>query len=183
PRGNIQRAEDVSFEPAKRVDRVSGEFVAFGPFRLFRTARLLSRDGMPVELGSRALDILIALVNEAGTIVSRTDLMSSVWPDVTVVEGVLRVHVSNLRKALGDGASGARYIKSVTGRGYCFVAPIVRGGTETSAAGSTESAGPPPPMVWNKAHGLPPRLKRMAGRDETVRALVRELLEERFVTI
>jgi predicted ATPase/DNA-binding winged helix-turn-helix (wHTH) protein len=150
----------------------SGEVVTFGPFRLFPRARLLERDGAPVELGGRALDILIALVRQAGSVVSRTDLMSSVWPDVRVVDGVLRVHVSNLRKALGDKKRGARYIESVAGRGYCFVAPVVRGRHDQAA-----------PIPVSVAHGLPPRLERMAGRDEIVRALTAQVVEQRFVTI
>ena len=107
---------------------------AFGPFRLFPTARRLERDGIPVELGGRALDVLTALVSQAGRVVSRTDLMSSVWPDTAVIDGALRVHICNLRKALGDSVNGARYITSVAGRGYW----------QTDAASPSPSPGPGP---------------------------------------
>jgi DNA-binding winged helix-turn-helix (wHTH) protein len=100
---------------------------AFGPFRFFPTARRLERDGVPVELGGRAIDVLIALVRHAGRVLSRAELMSTIWSDATVVEGVLRTQVYNLRRALGDGVGGVRYITSVAGRSYCFVAPVIRG--------------------------------------------------------
>ena len=138
---------------------------------------------MPVELGGRALDILIALVEHAGEVVSKTDLMSSIWADTTVVEGVVRTHVCNLRRALGDGVRGARYITSVAGRGYCFVAPVVR---RAMAAPDTPSSGAPAAagsIIANAAQGLPPRLARMAGRDETIGTLCARLVEHRFVTI
>ena len=77
-----------------------------------------------MELGSRALDILIVLISTPNEVVSKKDLMSRVWPDVIVEEGSLRFHVAGLRKALGDGKDGARYITTLPGRGYCFVAPV-----------------------------------------------------------
>ena len=81
---------------------------------------------MPVELGARALDLLVALTSRAGKVVSKRELMAEVWPDVTVEENSLRFHVAGLRKALGDGQDGARYIATLAGRGYCFVAPVLR---------------------------------------------------------
>ena len=79
-----------------------------------------------MELGARALDILIALVSRPNEAISKKDLLARVWPDVTVEEGSLRFHIASLRKALGDGKDGARYITTLAGRGYCFVAPISR---------------------------------------------------------
>src|SRR5882762_7706558 len=87
--------------------------VLFGPFRLLAAERLLERGGVPLQLGSRALDILIVLVEHAGEVVSKKDLISRVWPDVTVDESGLRVHVSGLRKALGEGQAGARYVTNI----------------------------------------------------------------------
>ena len=172
-------AKDMSVEAAKRVDQELGDVAAFGPFRLFPAARLLKRDDVPVELGGRALDILIALVEEAGKVVSKADLLASIWRDITVVEGVLRTHVCSLRKALGDVASGTRYITSVAGRGYCFVAPVVRSTREVTA----ETVVPATSEGGKLSPSLPPRLGRMAGRDETVRKLIEQLLEHRFVTV
>src|SRR5437660_11027811 len=99
---------------------------SFGLFRLFAAERQLKKGDEPVQLGGRALDTLIALVERAGEIVTQNELISRVWPDVKVEEANLRVHIANLRKVLGDGREGARYIVTVAGRGYSFVAPVTR---------------------------------------------------------
>ena len=91
--------------------------VSFGPFRLFAAERLLKKGDEPVPLGGRALDILIALAERAGEVVTHKELISTVWPDVTVEEGNLRYQMSTLRKALGDGRDGARYVSNVAGVG------------------------------------------------------------------
>src|SRR5271170_6903145 len=92
------------------------EIISFGPFRMVVSERLLTKDGAPVELSPRAFDILLALLSHPTEVVSKNDLMDQVWPDVTVEEGSLRFHIANLRKALGDGKDGARYISTVSGR-------------------------------------------------------------------
>jgi DNA-binding winged helix-turn-helix (wHTH) protein len=107
--------------------------VSFGPFELVARERLLTKEGAPVELGARALDILIALLSQPNEVISKKDLLAQVWPDVTVEESSLRVHVAGLRKALGDGKGGARYITTLAGRGYCFVAPISRSSDQDKA--------------------------------------------------
>ena len=108
-------------QPAPAADLIS-----FGPFRLCPAHRNLEKAGSPIHLGARAFDILIVLVELAGEVVSKKKLMARVWPDVTVEEGNLRFHIAALRKALEDGQSGARYVTTIAGRGYCFVAPISR---------------------------------------------------------
>jgi DNA-binding winged helix-turn-helix (wHTH) protein len=97
---------------------------AFGPFRLLLPQRLLLEGGQPVHLGSRALDILIALVERPGELVSKRELMNRVWPNMVVVEGNLTVHVATLRRALRDGEGGSRYLINIPGQGYRFVAPV-----------------------------------------------------------
>jgi Rrf2 family protein len=97
---------------------------SFGPFRLSPATRELERDGVRLALGDRALDILIVLIERAGEVVSHRDLHARVWRDLVVAPGSLRAHMAILRKALGDGENGARYIENVTGQGYCFVARI-----------------------------------------------------------
>ena len=111
----------------------SQDVLSFGPFDLFGRERLLKKADKPVPLGGRALDILITLAERAGEVVTHKELIERVWPDVNVEETNLRVHISTLRKALGDGQDGARYISSVAGRGYCFVAPIKHPLTEQRA--------------------------------------------------
>ena len=103
--------------------------ISFDVFRLSPTERLLSKKGKPIELGGRAFDILVALAERAGQVVSKNELLDIVWPDTTVEEGSLRFHIASLRKALGDGESGARYVTTVYGGGYCLAAPVVRSGT------------------------------------------------------
>ena len=68
------------------------DVVSFGPFRLVASERLLTKDGAPVEVGARTLDVLIALVSRPNEVVSKRDLLARVWPDVTVEESSLRFH-------------------------------------------------------------------------------------------
>jgi len=105
---------------------MSSDVIAFGHFRLRAAERLLEKNGVRLKLGSRALDILIALIERAPEVVSKRELLARAWPDLVVDEGSLRFHISVLRKVLGDGEAGARYVANVAGRGYCFAAPIFR---------------------------------------------------------
>jgi DNA-binding winged helix-turn-helix (wHTH) protein len=100
--------------------------ILFGPFRLFPTRRLLLEGDKPVRVGSRALDILIALVARAGELVSKQELMAHVWPDTFVEPANLTVHIAALRRALGDGHDGNRFLLNIPGRGYQFVALVTR---------------------------------------------------------
>ena len=150
---------------------MTAKSVQFGPYRLTPAERRLERAGAPVALGGRALDLLIALVERPGEVVSRRELMDRVWPEVTVEEGNLRVHVAGLRKALADGDGDGHYIANVSGRGYCFVAPV-------EPLPAQEPPGPAGPRA-----SLPPRLSRMVGRDQTVAELAALVLQRRFVSI
>lgn len=149
--------------------------IAFGPFTLAPGERLLMRGTAPVELGARAIDILIALASHPNEIISKKDLMAQVWPDVTVEEGSLRFQIAGLRKALGDGRGGARYIATLNGRGYCFVAPVSR---------PEEHYDGPAADVSSFAHAqMPNRPIRMIGRADDVAAVSGQLMAHRFVTI
>jgi DNA-binding winged helix-turn-helix (wHTH) protein len=97
----------------------------FGPFELSSRERVLRREGVALSLGSRALDILIYLAERPGEVIAKQDLIGHVWSDVTVEEGSLRVHVAAIRKALGDGQFGNRYIANIKGRGYSFVGTVI----------------------------------------------------------
>ncbi|TQF27991.1 ATPase [Bradyrhizobium sp. UNPF46] len=149
--------------------------VTFGPFSL--RSRLLEKDGVPVKLGSRAMDILRLLVSRAGEVVPKNEILGYAWSGLAVEEINLRVNVAELRKALGDGKDGTRYITNIPGRGYCFVAPV-RHGKRAEApvlmSQAPEKAAPP---------ALPRRLDRMIGRDEVVAELESRLLRDRFVTL
>ena len=154
--------------------RHAAEVVSFGSFELVARKRLLRKDGVPIELGARALDILVALLAKPNEVVSKAELLARVWPDVTVEPGSLRVHVAGLRKALGHGQCGARYITTFPGRGYCFVAPVLRSRAPYDADATSGGF----PHV-----NLPGCLSRMVGRADDVRAVSAKLISERFVTV
>src|SRR5580704_247985 len=154
----------------------SGGIVSFGPFHLNCAERLLKRDGEPVRIGGRALDLLIALVERAGEVVGQRELISLIWPNVTVEDANLRVHLAALRKALGDGHEGARYIVNVPGRGYSFVAPTIRS-VQRHPSPSDEA----PASL--RLQRLPARLAHLIGRDDIVRLLSAQLMIYRFVSI
>src|SRR4030081_896573 len=97
----------------------------FGPFELSIGERVLRRDGVVLPLGGRALDILIYLAGRPGEVIAKQELIDHVWPDVTVEEGRIRVHVAAMRKALGDGQFGNRYIANIKGRGYSLAGNVV----------------------------------------------------------
>jgi DNA-binding winged helix-turn-helix (wHTH) protein len=107
--------------------------VSFGPFRLLPTQLLLLEGDKPVPIGSRALEILIALLEQPGELVSKQELMARVWPNIFVEPANLTVQISALRRTLRDGRDGNRFIINIPGRGYCFVAPVVSGRVELDA--------------------------------------------------
>ena len=113
-----------------------GDIIAFGPFQLRAAERLLEKDGVQIKLGSRALDILMVLVDRAPGVVSKKELLARAWPDLIVDEGSLRFHIAALRKVLGERESGFRYVTNVAGRGYCFAAPVFRSHGKPPWAGS-----------------------------------------------
>jgi predicted ATPase/DNA-binding winged helix-turn-helix (wHTH) protein len=151
------------------------ETISFGPFELSSGERILRRDGLVLPLGGRALDILICLVGRPGEVVTKKELTDRAWPDVVVEEGSIRVHIAAIRKALGDGQFGSRYIANIKGRGYCFVAPVARLSAASRPVddGSTSKKGPT----------FPPRLSRIIGREVAVDTISAQLLTGRFVTI
>ena len=145
----------------------------FGPFELSIGERVLRRDGQVLPLGDRALDILIYLADRPGEVIAKQELIDHVWSDVTVEEGSLRVHVAAIRKALGDGQFGNRYIANIKGRGYSFV------GTVVPLAGGTESRN----AKFRHQGRLPVRPIMMIGRETVVSEVSDKLRDERFVTL
>src|SRR5438132_2863317 len=145
----------------------------FGPFELSIGERLLRREGVVLALGGRALDILIYLARRPGEVIAKRELIDHVWPDVTVEEGSIRVHVAAIRKALGDGQFGNRYIANIKGRGYSFVGNVV------SRAGGMESGN----TALRQQGRLPVRPIMMVGREMVVSEVSDKLREQRFVTL
>ena len=142
--------------------------IVVGPFQIIPAKRLLTRDGVPVDIGGRALDLLVALVEQPGRVVSKRELLRRVWPDAIVEEGSLRFHMNGLRRALGDGEGGARYISTQVGVGYAFVAPVER---RPSAA---DNSLPAAAGKTSRVSGLPPRM-RLIGRDDDIQLIVDRL--------
>jgi DNA-binding winged helix-turn-helix (wHTH) protein len=102
----------------------NGPALAFGPYRLLPLQRVVLRGSTPLQLGSRAREILVALVERAGEVVDKRELHRRVWPNSVVEDATLRVHITALRRALREGEAGTRYVESITGRGYRFVARV-----------------------------------------------------------
>jgi DNA-binding winged helix-turn-helix (wHTH) protein len=148
--------------------------ITFGSFRISPSRRLLLEGDTPLRLGSRAFDLLATLVERAGEVVSKEELIARAWPTTVVEEGNLKLQISALRRALGDGGAG-RYIVTVPGRGYNFVAPVSR---EAEPRGT-----PSPTVAASGPHNLPFAVTRMIGREGIVAVLVSRLSHERLVTI
>lgn len=107
---------------------------AFGAYLFIPGRQLLLRDGAVVRVGCRALDLLTAFVQRPGELLTKRELLEEAWPSTTVVEGNLKVHIAALRRALDDDVEAARYIATVNGRGYRFVAPVETGEALTAGA-------------------------------------------------
>ncbi|EUB76399.1 transcriptional regulator, winged helix family [Pseudomonas sp. GM41(2012)] len=148
--------------------------IHFGPYRIYPGQRLVMEADQPLRLGRRAMDILLILLEHAGEVVSKQTLIAGVWPKSVVEDINLRVHMAALRKALGDGQAGQRYIITVAQRGYSFVAPY-----------SLEHIEHPPGSAASvpSGHNLPVRRTRMIGRQSLVDSLVVQLSRQRFITL
>ncbi|WP_426610986.1 ATP-binding protein [Bradyrhizobium sp. McL0616] len=149
------------------------EIISFGPFRLSLTERVLTRNSEQVELRGRAYDLLVALLSRPNELISKAELLRQVWPGLVVEEGALRFHITNLRKALGEGSDGNRYIVTSSGRGYTFVAQIARSSDQALPAGDAPS--------FQQAN-LPVRLP-MIDREVEIEEIPARLTATRFVTI
>ena len=148
---------------------------SFGAFRFIPTQQLLLHEETPVRLGGRALDILLVLVERAGELVSKKDLIAQAWPNSVVDDSNVKVHVAALRRALEAGSVGADYIATVSGRGYRFVMPV------SCKSGDAPRMHAPPSSA--PTHNLPAPATRMLGRDATVAALLQTLGQHRLVSI
>jgi predicted ATPase/DNA-binding winged helix-turn-helix (wHTH) protein len=144
----------------------------FGPFRLIPSLGLLFEGDRPLQLGNRALTILQILTDRAGEVVEKEELARLVWPTTFVDETNLRVHISALRRALGDGHDGSRYIVNIPGRGYRFAATVER-----------LLDGPALERKTSPTFPLPHGLTRLIGRNVAVEKLKAELTRERMITI
>ena len=125
--------------------------IRFGRSRVLPRARKLIVDRQPVELGGRAFDLLMVLIRAPGTLVTKNEIVSRVWPDVVVAEGNLKMQMSALRKVLNEDRD---VIKTVHGRGYVFTGEVTMASVEPDALVGAGSESTPPPL----APALPARL-------------------------
>jgi DNA-binding winged helix-turn-helix (wHTH) protein len=168
PRPSASTKED----DGKRLTPAFPDTFSFGPFRLLPRQHLLLQDDKPVSLGSRALEILIALVEHAGELLDKGALEARAWPGLTVEESNLRAQITALRRVLAQGGAGESYVTTIPGRGYRFVAPVAR-----SAGAAVQ------PQVPRRRHNLPGRLTRPIGRAEVIAMVSSRLQRRRFITI
>jgi predicted ATPase/DNA-binding winged helix-turn-helix (wHTH) protein len=142
--------------------------IEFGRFKVVRHRRELLADGRPVELGGRAFDTLIALIDARGRVLSKDELMSRVWPDRVVEENNLPAQISVLRKAFG---ADRHLIRTVAGRGYQFTGEI--------RATAAPAAGAPPSRMTN----LPEPVSELIGREAELKEVTALATEYRLVSL
>ena len=176
----VGRSADSTSNPTENAVSLGSmqaetETFVFGPFSLVPAQKLLLEDNKKVVLGSRAFDLLVALVRRAGEVVGKNELFSEAWPGLTVEEGNLRVHITGLRKALGDGENGRRFIVNSPGRGYSFVSPVSRRGSVSSAVWEAGAGAP--------GSNLPKAVLRLVGRERVIDTLITQLPQRRFITL
>jgi predicted ATPase/DNA-binding winged helix-turn-helix (wHTH) protein len=137
----------------------------FGPFELQPDKRRLLKDGATISLRPRAFDLLAALVERAGHLVTKDELLDQVWPKMVVEEAALHVQVSALRKVVGSEA-----ITTVSGRGYQFTLPVTTGDGEANRASGSK-------------HNLPYQLTSFVGREQEIAQLEELVATHRLVTL
>src|SRR5213593_107164 len=142
--------------------------IEFGRFKVIRHRRELLADGRPVELGGRAFDTLMALIEARGTVLDKDQLMSLVWPDRVVEENNLPTQISGLRKVFG---ADRHLIRTVAGRGYQFTGEI--------RATADAAAGPPPSRMTN----LPEAASELIGREAELGEVAALVTEHRLVSL
>src|SRR5258705_3369472 len=137
----------------------------FGSFELQPDKRRLSKDGTTISLRPRAFDLLLALVDRAGHLVTKDELLDQVWPKLVVEEAALHVQVSALRKVLGADA-----ITTVSGRGYQFTLLVTTGDGEANRTSRSK-------------HNLPYQLTSFVGREQEIAQLGELAAANRLVTL
>lgn len=170
------------FTPGKALDGEGAErqLLRFDDFLVDQKSRLLLRDGEPVPLTPKVFAVLLALMRKPGEVVSKEELIETVWPGSNVSEANLTQSVSALRKALGERANAHRYIVTVPGQGYCFTArisdepagpvPLAPPAEPPAALDVQKAAEPPEPVP------APPALSRRSWRPSRLTTLVAVLL-------
>jgi DNA-binding winged helix-turn-helix (wHTH) protein len=152
--------------------QIREKLLSFGAFRLVPARQQLFDGDQRVRIGSRALGLLQLLVENAGEVVSKDKLIQAVWRGVWVDEANLRANLGALRKVLGDGRDGRRYIQNVPGRGYRFIEPVYRG---------EKSFAPTPPDKGIIPQDAARYSVQLIGRSEALEGLSSQLVAHRIV--
>jgi predicted ATPase/DNA-binding winged helix-turn-helix (wHTH) protein len=166
PSGPVPMTEPVTI-PTELI-------LSFGPFRLLPSRRLVLNGERPVRLGSRAFEILVALVERQGEFVSKDQLITRAWPSTHVSEGNLKFQIAGLRRALDDGRDGRRYIETSAGRGYRLA---------TAVTVIKDIAPVPRVPTLPHRYNLPIQLTRLIGRASVVNKLLERVPTQRLLTI
>jgi len=138
------------------VERAAPGDLTFGKFRLDAQRRTLLGDGVPLELKSRAFDILSVLASARGELVTKDELMAKVWPGLIVEENNIQVHVSALRKALGEERGAPVHLVTIPGRGYRLLGVAQASLPAARNAGALKL----PCGLWQSLHLTEPSLTR-----------------------
>ncbi len=164
--------------------------IAFGRFLLLPHRRELLADGGPIKLGGRAFDVLMALIEAHGAVVSKNALMARVWPDRIVEENNLQWQISALRAAFGPDRD---LIRTVSGRGYQFTGEINAVSTNPEArAGKAIADAPPDTRAARPDAGIPGELpptnlpeaiSELVGRDDVLAEILSLAATHRLVTL
>lgn len=165
PAGSQPRHERPLQSPASRDD----DMVAFGRYQLFPRLRLLLKDGVRLDVGERALDVLVQLVSTAGQVVSKDSLLSRIWSKGVIEENSLQAQISSLRKVLGDDRD---LIATEFGRGYRFTGSVEAHRAVTSSVGAAHAR-----------VGLPSPRSPLIGRVEELLELSRLLATQTLCTL
>lgn len=170
PRGSSDSEQGDHLGSRVAVETGDPRSITFGCFRVEPTNQRLFEDDCELPIGSRALEILVKLLERPGELVTKDELVAHVWPDTYVEEGNLRTQMSLLRRMLKDGEGHRRFIVTIPGRGYRFVGPVARAGAEAPARAAISGE-------------LPSRLTDLFGRDETILTIKARLSQSRLVTV
>jgi DNA-binding winged helix-turn-helix (wHTH) protein len=162
-------------EPEQQMFHSSGAVrhdltFAFGPFRLFPCRQLLMLGEHPVKLGGRAFELLRLLVERAGQLVTKDELIAAAWPDTFVHDSNLKVNMHSLRRSLGDTQKRPAYIATIAGRGYRFVSTV-----QIAAEDTVDDGTPAEPQL-----SLP---HEMAGREGEITRILADLREKLHVSM
>jgi DNA-binding winged helix-turn-helix (wHTH) protein len=153
----------------------------FGRFEVLPHRREFLSDGMPVALGSRAFDVLMVLIEADGELVTKDEILSRVWPGMVVEEHSLQFHISALRKVLGVDRG---FIKTISGRGYRFVADITAVAGEQEALPGQGAALLPPTLPGAESlTNLPAPTSKLIGREVELCEASTLLTDHRLVTL